>query len=81
MLNDSALITGGGRGIGRAIALALRTARRAHRRRRADSPNKSNNVATRSVTNAIALVCDVADPESVTRMFEREHRQRRYSRQ
>ena len=62
------LITGGGRGIGRAIALAFaRTgARIAVAARTAEQVEQ---VAHEIGNEAIALLCDVADPESVTRMF------------
>jgi 3-hydroxybutyrate dehydrogenase len=64
----TALITGGGRGIGRAIALAFaqQGARIAVAARTAEQVEQ---VAGEIGNNAIALVCDVADPESVTRMF------------
>ena len=69
MLNGkTALITGGGRGIGRAIALALSRegARIAVAARTAEQVEQ---VAAEIGNEAIALVCDVADPESVGRMF------------
>ena len=69
MLNGkTALITGGGRGIGRAIALefARNGARVAVASRTAEQVEQ---VAAEIGSNAIALVCDVADPESVARMF------------
>lgn len=69
MLNGkTALITGGGRGIGRAIALtfARHGARIAVAARSAEQVQQ---VAGEIAGDAIALVCDVADPESVTRMF------------
>ena len=69
MLNGkSALITGGGRGIGRAIALefARRGARVAVAARTGEQVEQ---VAAEIGSNAIALVCDVSDPESVQRMF------------
>ena len=69
MLNGkSALITGGGRGIGRAIALefARHGARVAVAARTAEQVEQ---VVAEIGANAIALVCDVSDPESVARMF------------
>jgi len=71
MLNGkSALITGGGRGIGRAIALefARNGARVAVAARTAEQVEQ---VAAESGADALALVCDVSDPESVARMFGR----------
>lgn len=64
----TALITGGGRGIGRAIALtfARHGARIAVAARTAEQVEK---VAAEIGNNSIALVCDVSDSESVTRMF------------
>ena len=63
-----ALITGGGRGIGRAIARAFahECASVAVAARTADQVQQ---VACESGRDAIALVCDVADPQSVARMF------------
>ena len=64
----TALITGGGRGIGRAIALAFARegARIAVAARTAEQVEQ---VAAEIGSNAIALVCDVSDSASVTRMF------------
>lgn len=64
----TALITGGGRGIGRAIAVAFARegARIAVAARTAEQVQE---VAAEIGNGAIALVCDVADSESVTRMF------------
>jgi NAD(P)-dependent dehydrogenase (short-subunit alcohol dehydrogenase family) len=66
----TALITGGGRGIGRAIALAFAREgiRIAVAARTADQVEQ---VAHEIGNGAIALVCDVADPQSVALMFER----------
>ena len=64
----TALITGGGRGIGRAIAIAF--AREGARIAvAARTVEQIEQVATEIGNGAIALVCDVADPESVKRMF------------
>src|SRR6187431_1062298 len=66
----TALITGGGRGIGRAIALAF--AREGIRIAvAARTAAQVEQVAHEIGNGAIALVCDVADPESVALMFER----------
>jgi NAD(P)-dependent dehydrogenase (short-subunit alcohol dehydrogenase family) len=66
----TALITGGGRGIGRAIALAF--AREGIRIAVAARTAEQVEQVAREIGNgAIALVCDVADPQSVTQMFER----------
>ena len=69
MLNGkTALITGGGRGIGRAIALAF--AREGARIAvAARTTEQVQEVAAEMGNGAIALVCDVANPENVTRMF------------
>jgi len=66
--NKLALITGGGRGIGRAIAMLFaqhgaRVAVAARTREQVDS------VAQEIGSSARALVCDVSSPESVTQMF------------
>ena len=62
------MITGGGRGIGRAIALAF-----AHAGIRiavaARTAEQVEQVANEIGNGAIAIICDVADPASVTRMF------------
>ncbi len=64
----TALITGGGRGIGRAIALAFarENIRIAVAARTAEQVEQ---VATEIGNGAIALVCDVSDPQSVAQMF------------
>jgi 3-hydroxybutyrate dehydrogenase len=66
--NRVALITGGGRGIGRAIALAFARegARIAVAARTAEQVKQ---VAAEIGAGAIGLVCDVSDSESVTQMF------------
>lgn len=69
MLNGkTALITGGGRGIGRAVALTFAR----HGARvvvAARTREQVNEVASEIGTGSLALVCDVSDSESVTRMF------------
>jgi 3-hydroxybutyrate dehydrogenase len=64
----TALVTGGGRGIGRAIALAF--AREGARVAvAARSAKHVNEVAAEIGKESIALVCDVSQSESVARMF------------
>ena len=64
----TALITGGGRGIGRAIALAF--AREGIRIVvAARTAEQIEQVAREIGNNALAVVCDVSDPQSVARMF------------
>jgi NAD(P)-dependent dehydrogenase (short-subunit alcohol dehydrogenase family) len=66
----TALITGGGRGIGRAIAFAF--AREGIRIAvAARTAAQVEQVAHEIGNGAMALICDVADPESVALMFER----------
>jgi NAD(P)-dependent dehydrogenase (short-subunit alcohol dehydrogenase family) len=64
----TALITGGGRGIGRAIALAF--AREGIRIAvAARTAEQVEQVAAEIGNDSIALVCDVSDPQSVAEMF------------
>ena len=70
--NKIALITGGGRGIGRAIALAF-AREGATVVVSARTKEQVDGVAKEIGANAVALVCDVADPDSVNTMFSRAH--------
>jgi len=70
--NKTALITGGGRGIGRAIALAF-AREGATVVVSARTKEQVDAVAKEIGANAVALVCDVADPDSVNTMFTRAH--------
>ena len=73
MLNKKlALITGGGRGIGRAIALifAREGADIAVAARTLDQVNQvAAEIEQQYQSKALALVCDVSDPASVQKMF------------
>jgi NAD(P)-dependent dehydrogenase (short-subunit alcohol dehydrogenase family) len=69
MLNDKlALITGGGRGIGRAIAL-LFAQHGASIAVAARTREQVESVAREIGNEAVAFVCDVANPTSVAEMF------------
>jgi 3-hydroxybutyrate dehydrogenase len=70
--NKTALITGGGRGIGRAIAHAL-AREGATVVVSARTKEQVDSVAQEIGAKAVALVCDVADPKSVKAMFSRAH--------
>jgi NAD(P)-dependent dehydrogenase (short-subunit alcohol dehydrogenase family) len=70
--NRLALITGGGRGIGRAIALAFARegAQIAVAARTLDQVNRvAEEIERQYHSKALALVCDVADSSSVKNMF------------
>jgi 3-hydroxybutyrate dehydrogenase len=69
MLDDKiALITGGGRGIGRAIALSF-AREGASVVVSARTKDQVDAVANEIGANALSLICDVADVESVKQMF------------
>jgi 3-hydroxybutyrate dehydrogenase len=74
--NRIALITGGGRGIGRAIALAF--AREGAEvviaaRTLAQVENVAGEIAAQFSTKALPVVCDVSEAASVARLFEAVH--------
>lgn len=75
MLNGkTAIITGGGRGIGRAIALAFaRQGVRVAVAARTDEQLRhvAKEIAADTGEEALAVVCDVSDPASVEQMFTR----------
>ena len=71
--NRLALITGGGRGIGRAIALAFAregASVAVAARTRAQVEGVANEIASACGIQTLAIECDVADVESVHRAFE-----------
>src|SRR5882672_6846085 len=70
--NRIALITGGGRGIGRAIALAFASegSQVAVAARTLEQVEQvAREIADQFSTNPLAVVCDVSDVQSVERMF------------
>ena len=70
--NKTALITGGGRGIGAAIARAF-AREGATVVVSARTKEQVETVAREIGNNALAIVCDVADPASVKQMFTQAH--------
>jgi len=70
--NKLALVTGGGRGIGRAIALGLAregASVAVAARTSSQVEQVADEIRRGTQSESLALACDVSDPESVRRMF------------